>query len=304
MRKVLLTGANGLLGQKLVYALKSRNDIELLATGIGKNRLIDQTNYSFQSLDITNETEVNQTIKQFSPNVIINCAAMTNVDACESNQKQCWNINVSGVKYLTNAVAALGSHFIHLSTDFVFDGEEGPYNENDTPNPLHYYAKSKLESEKIVKENCSNWSIARTIIIYGISDNMSRSNLVLWAKGEIEKGNTINVVDDQFRSPTLAEDLATGCISIMDKNAYGLFHLSGPKSYSILEMVYMVADFYNLDKSFINPVSSKSLNQPAKRPLVTGFDIRKAKKELNYNPSDFLAGIEIMNRQLKTQNEH
>ena len=304
MRKVLLTGANGLLGQKLVYAFKSRNDIELLATGIGQNRLIDQVNYSYQSLDITNETEVNQTIKQFSPHVIINCAAMTNVDACELNQKQCWDVNVNGVKHLANAVAKLGTHFIHLSTDFVFDGEDGPYNENDIPNPLHYYAKSKLESEKIVIRNCVNWSIARTIIIYGITDNMSRSNLVLWAKGEIEKGNTINVVNDQFRSPTLAEDLAKGCISIMDKNAFGLFHLSGPKSYSILEMVYMVADFYNLDKSLINPVSSKSLNQPAKRPLVTGFDIRKAKKELNYNPVDFLAGIEIMDRQLKTQNEH
>ena len=304
MRKVLLTGANGLLGQKLVYAFKSRNDIELLATGIGQNRLIDQANYSYQSLDITNETEVNQTIKQFSPHVIINCAAMTNVDACELNQKQCWDVNVNGVKHLANAVAKLGTHFIHLSTDFVFDGEDGPYNENDIPNPLHYYAKSKLESEKIVKGNCANWSIARTIIIYGITDNMSRSNLVLWAKGEIEKGNTINVVNDQFRSPTLAEDLAKGCISIMDKNAFGLFHLSGPKSYSILEMVYMVADFYNLDKSLINPVSSKSLNQPAKRPLVTGFDIRKAKKELNYNPVDFLAGIEIMDKQLKTQNEH
>ena len=304
MKKVLITGANGLLGQKLVYGLKSRNDIELLATGMGQNRLIDQTNYSFQSLDITNETEVNQTIKQFSPQVVINCAAMTNVDACELNQKQCWDVNVNGVKHLANAVAKLETHFIHLSTDFVFDGEDGPYNENDIPNPLHYYAKSKLESEKIVKENCVNWSIARTIIIYGITDNMSRSNLVLWAKGEIEKGNTINVVNDQFRSPTLAEDLAKGCISIMDKNAHGLFHLSGPTRYSILEMVYMVADFYNLDKSLINPVSSKSLNQPAKRPLVTGFDIRKAKKELNYNPVDFLAGIKIMDRQLKTQNEH
>ena len=229
---------------------------------------------------------------------------MTNVDACELSQKHCWDINVNGVKYLTNAGAKLGSHFIHLSTDFVFDGEDGPYNESDTPNPLHYYAKSKLESEKIVMENCVNWSIARTIIIYGITDNMSRSNLVLWAKGEIEKGNTINVVNDQFRSPTLAEDLATGCISIMDKNAYGLFHLSGPTRYSILEMVYMVAEFYNLDKSLINPVSSKSLNQPAKRPLVTGFDISKAKKELNFNPVDFLDGIKIMDRQLKTQNEY
>ncbi len=304
MKKVLLTGANGLLGQKLVYALKTRNNINLLATGLGKNRLIDQKGYSYQPLDITKENEVIKIVEQFSPNVIINCAAMTNVDACELNQKQCWDINVNGVKHLANAVAKLGTHFIHLSTDFVFDGEDGPYNENDSPNPLHYYAKSKLESEKIVKENCANWSIARTIIIYGITDNMSRSNLVLWAKGEVEKGNKINVVNDQFRSPTLAEDLASGCISIMDKSAFGLFHLSGPKCYSILELVHIVADFYNLDKSLINPVSSKSLNQPALRPLKTGFDISKAKNELDYNPVDFLTGVKIMDRQIKIQNEH
>ena len=107
---------------------------------------------------------------------------------------------------------------------------------------------------------------------------MSRSNIVLWAKSEIDKGKTINVVKDQYRSPTLAEDLAKGCISIIDKSAYGLYHLSGPKTYSILDLVYQVADFYNLDKSFINPVTSASLKQPAKRPLVTGFDIGKAKR--------------------------
>ena len=117
--------------------------------------------------------------------MIINCAAMTNVDACELNQKQCWDVNVNGVKHLVMRFQIRDS-FIHLSTDFVFDGEDGPYNENDIPNPLHYYAKSKLESEK--RRKLLNWSIARTIIIYGITDNMSRSNLVLWAKGEIEKG--------------------------------------------------------------------------------------------------------------------
>ena len=128
---------------------------------------------------------------------------------------------------------------------------------------------------------------------------MSRSNLVLWSKGEIEKGNTIDVVNDQFRSPTLAEDLAGGCISIIDKQAIGLYHLSGPKTYSIIDLVYQVADFYNLDKSLINPVSSASLNQPAKRPLVTGFDISKAQKELDYYPVDFKEGISIMDQQIK-----
>ena len=191
------------------------------------------------------------------------------------------------------------SHLLHLSTDFVFDGKSGPYIENDKPNPLHFYAKSKLKSEEIVKKIMTNWTIARTIIIYGITDNMSRSNIVLWAKSEIGKGNTINVINDQYRSPTLAEDLAKGCISIIDKSAYGLYHLSGPKTYSILDLVYQIADFYNLDKSLILPVTSASLNQSATRPLSTGFDITKAKKDLDFNPVDFLEGIKIMDQQIK-----
>jgi dTDP-4-dehydrorhamnose reductase len=224
---------------------------------------------------------------------------MTNVDKCEKYQKECWEINVNAVENIANSCELVKAHLLHLSTDFVFDGTAGPYNETDQPNPLHFYAESKLKSEEIVQKTLTNWSIARTIIIYGITDNMSRSNIVLWAKSEIDKGNTINVVKDQYRSPTLAEDLAKGCISIIDKSAYGLYHLSGPKTYSILDLVYQVADFYNLDKSFINPVTSASLKQPAKRPLVTGFDIGKAKRDLGYNPVDFEEGIKIMHQQIK-----
>ena len=224
---------------------------------------------------------------------------MTNVDACEQNQEDCWNINVKAVEYIASASECINAHLVHLSTDFIFDGKSGPYSEEDTPNPLHFYAKSKLESERIVQKIMTKWSIARTIIIYGVTDNMSRSNLVLWAKKEMENGNVINVINDQFRSPTFAEDLAKGCISLVDHSAFGIYHLSGPKTYSILELVNLVADFYNLDKSLINPISTSSLNQPAKRPLVTGFIIDKAIKDFGYDPVDFLEGITIMDQQIK-----
>ena len=298
-KKILVTGANGLLGQKIVYSLKDRSDIDLIATGTGVNRLVATDNYRYLEMDITNSMQVSEVVISEEPEAVINCAAMTNVDACELDQEKCWLINVQGVKNIADSVEKVGAHLLHLSTDFVFDGTNGPYSENDTPNPIHYYAESKLASEKVVQETCSKWSIARTIIIYGITDNMSRSNLVLWAKGEIEKGNTINVINDQYRSPTLAEDLAAGCIAIIDKSAYGLYHLSGPNTYSIIDLVYQVADFYNLDKSLINPISTASLNQPAKRPLVTGFDISKARRDLDYNPVDFSEGILIMDQQIK-----
>lgn len=298
-KKVLVTGSNGLLGQKIIYSLIERKDIDLLASSKGLNRLITKSGYKYIDLDITKNDEVKKVFENETPDAVINCAAMTNVDYCEENQDSCWEINVNAVENLAKSCEVSKSHLLHLSTDFVFDGKSGPYTENDKPNPLHFYAKSKLKSEEIVKKIMTNWTIARTIIIYGITDNMSRSNIVLWAKSEIGKGNTINVVNDQYRSPTLAEDLAKGCISIIDKSAYGLYHLSGPKTYSILNLVYQVADFYNLDKSLILPVTSASLNQSATRPLSTGFDITKAKKDLDFNPVDFLEGIKIMDQQIK-----
>ena len=298
-KKVLVTGSNGLLGQKIIYSLIERKDIDLLASSKGLNRLIIKSGYRYVDLDITKNDEVKEVFENENPDAVINCAAMTNVDYCEENQDSCWEINVKAVENLAKSCEVSKSHLLHLSTDFVFDGKSGPYTENDKPNPLHFYAKSKLKSEEIVKKIMTNWTIARTIIIYGITDNMSRSNIVLWAKKEIENGNTINVVNDQLRSPTLAEDLAKGCISIIDKSAFGLYHLSGPKTYSILDLVHKVADFYNLDKSLILPVTSASLNQPATRPLSTGFDITKARKDLEFNPVDFLEGIKIMDQQIK-----
>lgn len=298
-KKVLVTGSNGLLGQKIIYSLIERKDIDLLASSKGLNRLITKSGYKYIDLDITQNEEVKKVFENENPDAVINCAAMTNVDYCEENQDSCWEINVNAVENLAKSCEVSKSHLLQLSTDFVFDGKSGPYNEKDKPNPLHFYAKSKLKSEEIVKKTMTNWTIARTIIIYGITDNMSRSNIVLWAKKEIENGNAISVVNDQLRSPTLAEDLAKGCISIIDKSAFGLYHLSGPNTYSILDLVYQVADFYNLDKSLILPVTSASLNQPATRPLSTGFDITKAREDLDFNPVDFLEGIKIMDQQIK-----
>ncbi len=302
MKKFLITGSNGLLGQKLVYALMKRSDVQIIATSLGENRLIKKDGYIYESFNITNKGEVENVIKKYTPDVIINTAAMTNVDACESKRDECWALNVTAVQNIADTITTHSpqTHLIHLSTDFVFDGEKGSeYVETDIPNPGSYYALSKLESEKVLQKSIIKWSIARTIIVYGIVDSMSRTNLVLWAKDALTKGQKINVVDDQFRSPTLAEDLADGCILIADKGATGIFHLSGPKTYSILELVYQIADFWKLDKSFITPSKSDIINQAAKRPPFTGFVIDKAKHELGYNPHTFVEGLKILDEQLK-----
>jgi dTDP-4-dehydrorhamnose reductase len=304
MKKILITGSNGLLGQKLVYALRIRNDIQVIATSVGPNRLIQKEGYTYESLDITNKAEVFSALKKHQPDVIINTAAMTNVDACETKREECWALNVTAVQHLVDAITEAGRkdvQLIHLSTDFIFDGDKGSeYVETDKPNPQSYYALSKYESEKIIQQSTVKWAIARTIIVYGIVDNMSRSNIVLWAKDALIKGQKINVVDDQFRSPTLAEDLAAGCILIADKGATGIYHLSGPETMSILTLVYRVADFWKLDRSVVTPSKSTSLNQAARRPPYTGFVIDKAKKELGYQPHSFEEGLAILSGQLKS----
>jgi dTDP-4-dehydrorhamnose reductase len=301
MKKILITGSNGLLGQKLVYALLKRKDVQIIATSVGDNRLIKKDGYIYESLNITDKVEVENIVKKYTPDVIINTAAMTNVDACESKREEARALNVGAVQNLADAIVSYSSatHLIHLSTDFIFDGEKGSeYVETDIPNPSSYYAVTKLESEQVLQKSTIKWAIARTIIVYGIVDSMSRTNLVLWAKDALTKRQKINVVDDQFRSPTLAEDLADGCILIADKGATGIYHLSGPKTNSVLELVYQVADFWKLDKSLITPSKSNIINQAAKRPPFTGFVIDKARKELGYNPHSFAEGLAILDGQL------
>jgi dTDP-4-dehydrorhamnose reductase len=301
MKIILVTGSNGLLGQKLVYKLKDNPEIRLIATAKGQNRLLHQTGYTFRSLDITNRNEVAELLKEFKPNSVIHTAAMTNVDACESDRVGAWQANVESVEHFVDGIKRHSSatQFIHLSTDFIFDGKSGPYREEDEPNPLSFYGLTKLEAEKKLYESHIHWAILRTIIVYGIVDNMSRSNIVLWAKNALEKGQPINVVNDQFRSPTLAEDLADACISAAALGVQGIFNVSGKDLMSIIELVERVADYFKLDKSLIRPISSESLNQPAVRPPRTGFILDKAYRELNYRPHSFEEGIAIVYEQVQ-----
>ncbi len=298
-KKILITGANGLLGQKLVYALKNREDLVVIATARGENRLANTQGYEFVSMNIEKQKEVEDTLMKYSPDTIIHCAAMTNVDVCEQKKEECWAANVTAVQNICEAAEKVKAHLIHVSTDFIFDGKNGPYKEDAQPNPVSYYGESKLAAEKIVEKYKGKWAILRTVLVYGLVDNMSRSNIVLWAKGGLEKGKTIKVVNDQFRTPTLAEDLAQGCVLVMDTKAQGIYNISGKDYMSILELVHKVADYYHLDKSLIQPISSSSLNQPAMRPPITGFIINKAIKDLNYQPHSFEEGIKILEEQLK-----
>jgi dTDP-4-dehydrorhamnose reductase len=299
MKKVLVTGSNGLLGQKLTERILAKNDFELIATAKGSNRYSQKEGYLYAEMDILDEANVMEVITKIKPDAVINTAAMTNVDTCETEKEACWALNVKSVEYLIKACKVNDVQLVHLSTDFIFDGLAGPYKEDDAPCPVSFYGESKLAAELLLQESDIDWTVLRTIIVYGIVNDMSRSNIVLWAKGALEKGNPINIVNDQWRMPTLAEDLAEICLLAAEKRAKGVFNASGKDMMSIMELVEQVADFYKLDKSLIHPISSASLNQVAKRPVKTGFILDKSIKELGYNPHSFTEGMQIMEAQIK-----
>ncbi len=293
--RILITGSNGLLGQKIVKLCLEKG-LNFIATSKGENRNQDCPNNKYLSLDITNPIEISNLFDFYYPTHVIHTAAITNVDYCEDNIDECKKVNVVATENLFEASKRFHSHFQLLSTDFVFDGEKGNYSENDSVNPLSVYAQSKVDAENILlRSENTNWSIVRTIIVYGEGNNLSRSNLILWAKEALIKGKPISVIDDQFRAPTWADDLAWGCVEIVLRAKNGIFHISGPETFSILEIVKIVAEYFQLPTDCITITNSNVLNQAAKRPPRTGFNIEKARIELNYNPRTIKETLGLLN---------
>ncbi len=296
-KKIFITGANGLLGQKLVEQLVQKGEFEVIASGKGACRLTG-SGYKYVSLDITDHKEVNQVIGDIKPEIIIHGAAITNVDVCELNQDSCYEVNVKASEYLVGAGERCHSHFIYISTDFIFSGETGPLDESAAPSPVNFYGQTKLEAEQYVMNHSSEWAIVRTVLVYGIGNDLSRSNIILWVKSSLEAGKVIQVVDDQYRTPTLAEDLAFGCILIAEHSSEGIFHISGSDFLTPFQMAIMTAEYFGLDLDLIKRVDSSSFSQPAKRPLKTGFNIKKARNELGFEPKTFRDAIAILANQI------
>ncbi|HET9487738.1 MAG TPA: SDR family oxidoreductase [Chryseosolibacter sp.] len=295
--RILVTGSNGLLGQKLTQLLQQDKDVDLIATARGKSALTIARG-EYHVLDISNRHEVEGVLRLTKPDVIINTAAMTQVDDCELEREACWKANVTAVEHLVRTCAALHIHLVHVSTDFIFDGSHGPLDENAIPAPVNYYGESKLAAEKVIQNSDISWAILRTVLVFGITNDMSRSNIVLWVKKSLEQKKNIQVVNDQWRTPTLAEDLAKGCYLAAKKRARGIYNISGKDFLSPYDIAIRTADFFKLDKSLIKATDSKQFVQPAKRPLTTGFVIDKARKELGYEPHSFEEGLAILAKQI------
>ena len=287
MNKIVITGSNGLLGQSLLGLLsKEKEKYEVFGFSRGENRS-GRDDFEYVSIDVTDKEKLKTSLLEIQPNFIINTAAMTHVDVCETNKEDCDLLNIDVVKWLAEVSDEMSAHLIHISTDFIFDGEKGYYKETDTPNPLSYYGLSKLKSEEVLINSKIDFTILRTILVFGKVYDMSRGNIVLWVKSMLEQNKEITIVDDQFRTPTYVEDLAIACKISMDKKATGVFNISSNKLLSIFEIAQQIAEVFGLNKTLIKPISTSTLNQTAPRPAKTGFDLSKTNEVLEFFPKSF-----------------
>jgi dTDP-4-dehydrorhamnose reductase len=291
--RILVTGANGLLGGFLVPEL-ARHGHVVLATGKGPCRLATDAllpGVAYLPLDITDGPEVYDTLQSWKPDHVVHAAAMTQADPCELDPVACWQVNVTATRFLCSAAETVGSAMTYLSTDFVFDGDTGPYREEDPTGPVNVYGASKLAAERTVTAMAGRSAVVRTVLVYGHSDNMARSSLMTWVRDRLTAGASIQVVGDQVRTPTYAGDLARGVRLQLESGEQGIFHISGSDVLTPWEMALRTADRLGLDATLMTRVDASTFSQPARRPLRTGFVIEKARRLLGYEPVSFEEGL-------------
>lgn len=291
MQTVLLTGVNGFTGHYLVEQLVEKG-FKVIGTGKGDCRLsFSHKNFIYAPLNFTDKESVEQAFQMYQPDTLIHSGAMTKPDECELNKDAAFKVNVKGTDYLLNAAASRQCHFIYVSTDFIFSGDKEIYTEDDKGNPVNYYGHTKLLAEEKVKQYPFDWSIVRTSLVYG-NPKAGRQNILTNVATALKNGQVLNMYHDQRRKPTYVEDLARGIVCIAEKKANGIYHLSGEELFTPYELACMVADYLNLNKNLINPVTAETFKQPALRPPATIFDLTKAIKELDYHPIPFKEGLQ------------
>lgn len=286
-KRILITGANGFMGQHLIHFLQDKN-VDIIGTGKGASRLPQDFTFQYISCDLCKESEVEEMIIKANADVIVHTAALSKPDECENDKERCIQINVKATEFLLKHSQMQNSktHFIYISTDFIF-GENGPHTEDENPNPLNFYGESKLMAELVVKNYNLNYSIVRPVFMYGKIWGGLRPSFLHWVKKNLEEGKKIKVVSDQLRTPTFIDDLSWGVYQIILNESFGVYHIAGKNIISPFEMAITVADVLRLDKTLIENVTSETFPEPVKRAKKSGLLIQKAIKELNYNPLSF-----------------
>jgi len=289
---MLVTGASGLLGNKIVEHAK--NDYKLVP--IYKTKPLHSNSLK---LDITDVAEVSNLFSRFKPTVVIHTASETNVDKCETEKVHAWKVNVEGARNIADACQKVNAKLVAISTDYVFDGEKGLYTEEDTPNPINYYGVTKLEGEKQVINYCKNYAILRTSVLYGW--HPWKQNFATWVINKLRQQQEINIVEDHYNTPTLADNLAEMALEVAEKDLQGLYHASGNERISRYEFAKKIAETFGLNSDLIKPVKTSQMAAwTAKRPRDSSLDTGKIRKQLKTKPLNITEGLNKMREEAQT----
>jgi len=289
--KTLIIGANGFTGRRILQSLSRQGAYELTGCSLHED-ILPGNNYRFVQADMNNHPAIDRLIAEIRPDVVINGSALSVPDYCESHHEEAYAANVLAVENIARCCEKAGSRFIHLSTDFVFDGKKAElYTETDTPAPVNYYGISKYQGEQAVAANCSNYANVRVVVVYGKALPGQHGNILQLVKNRLQAGQEIRVVSDQYRTPTWVQDIADGVEKLMHISQNGIWHICGDECLSIADIAYRVADYFKLDRSLIVPVTTEEMNEATLRPRFSGLSIEKAKRILGYAPHSLEEGM-------------
>jgi len=271
LKKVLVTGSDGQLGTYVVDQLDS-DFLVVPSSRMGVNSI---------KLDITNRKNVSAILKEYDPDIIINCGGLTNVDACERFKYKAQQINVVGLKNIVN-LSAKKTKIIQISTDYVFDGKKEMYFEDSTPNPINVYGRTKLEAENFLRGSNKDFLILRTSSVFSHDFN----SFFHWAYNNLLMKNKIKVASDMFSTPTWSKSLAVVIQKSIIMNLCGLYHYGGLNPISRLEFSKLICRYFNLDKSLLIASNSIEMNFAAKRPILSNISSKKIEKEICFTSLD------------------
>lgn len=302
MKRILITGANGLLGQKITELLSNFRNYALHLSSKDDRSVFDHERMTYLRLDTTSRQGVRDMVDQVEPEIIIHAAAVTNVDLCEKERELAWRTNVSSVENLIHAAKLVGARLLHFSTDYIFDGKNGPYDETARPNPLNYYGKTKLASENLLITSGIPYTIVRTMVLYGMGYGV-KQNFALWLYNQLREGKSVRTVNDQIGNPTLADDVAYAVLKIMELERTGCYHVAGPDVVSRHEFALTLCRTFGFNKKLIIPVRTSDFRQPAQRPLRSGFITLKMETDLGIKASGIRQGLLMFKNQVTMQSE-
>ncbi|MBW3015146.1 SDR family oxidoreductase [Candidatus Woesearchaeota archaeon] len=284
--KLLITGASGFIGGRFLDIFGK--DFETIGTYFSNQKP------GLEQLDLTDKEKVLSFFDRYKPEIVFHSAALPNVNRCESDREEAIQKNLTATQNITDASKLHNAKVIFLSSDYVFDGEDGPYAEDAPTNPLNHYGSLKLESENYIKNNLDKYLIIRTTNVYGFDPNSK--NFLMFAIAKFSNNEPLSVAVDQYGNPTLVEDLCSTIKELIDKDKVGVFNVAGPQLMNRLEWTRAFADVFGFNQSLISGSVTDNLAQAAKRPLKSGFITTKIKNELSYRMRNTREGLMFMKK--------